>query len=392
MEKTNTVEPILVSYDDLKSGKDLSELIEKAYGYQGLGILAVTGISEVGSLREALFKDGYKFANLEDNVKSKYEHKDSYYSFGWSHGKEKLQGHPDYSKGSYYNNPLHNKPYDDPKLIEAIPSIAHPNIWPSKEIPTLEKNFMDMGQLIVKVGCMIAAQCDLYVASQSKNYTPNRLYKMLSENKACKARLLHYFPIQKDQSEGKALIRNPNQSKNDNESKSDPFSSWCGWHNDHSSLTGLVIGQFVDTQTGKFLEGKPDPAAGLYIRSRTGGLFQIQLPKDKGVSVNNTLLFQIGESSQIHSGGILQATPHAVRGANVPKVSRESYAVFMQPKWDEVMNVPKGVNPKNAQSAQAAKQLPSRVPTLASRYGTKTCPFTTCNYAAFTQESLSAYH
>lgn len=39
-------------------------------------------------------------------------HQDSCYSFGWSHGKEKLQGRPDVSKGSYYANPQYDR-YSD---------------------------------------------------------------------------------------------------------------------------------------------------------------------------------------------------------------------------------------------------------------------------------------
>ena len=37
-------------------------------------------------------------------------------------------------------------------------------------------------------------------------------------------------------------------------------------------------------------------------------------------------------TSHDKSGGILQATPHAVNGCNQGGVSRESFAVFMQPE------------------------------------------------------------
>lgn len=46
-------------------------------------------------------------------------------------------------------------------------------------------------------------------------------------------------------------------------------------------------------------------------------------------------LLQVGESMQIHSGGLLQATPHFVRSASSPAaagVSRNTFAVFMQPR------------------------------------------------------------
>lgn len=382
------VSPVLIKYSDLVSGKDIKGLIEKAYGYDGLGILAVHGIPEVGKLRRAVFKDGYKFASMDDKIKVKYEHKASYYSFGWSHGKEKLQGHPDYSKGSYYNNPLCNQPFDkNEKPSNQLFGTA--NVWPTKELPSLETNFMAIGQLVVKVGLLIAKECDHFIEAQSKSYTKGRLHNMLSKNKVCKARLLHYFPLDHKMAGRGQKKMGASEEK---EKSENPFSSWCGWHNDHSSLTGLVVGQFVNTETGEFIQN-PDPDAGLYIRSRKGELYRVTLPSNRSeVSADNTLLFQIGETSQIHSGGLLQATPHAVRGANVPKVSRESYAVFMQPAWDEKMDVPQGTKPELAQSSQAVKNLPAGVPSLSSRYGTKNCPFTACNYAAFTTESLAAYH
>ena len=51
------------------------------------------------------------------------------------------------------------------------------------------------------------------------------------------------------------------------------------------------------------------------------------------------LLFQMGETAQIHSGGYLRATPHAVRGCSTPGVSRSTMAVFLEPHhaFDMVM-------------------------------------------------------
>ena len=46
---------------------------------------------------------------------------------------------------------------------------------------------------------------------------------------------------------------------------------------------------------------------------------------------------------QVHSGGLLRATPHGVRAASGPAaagVSRNTFAVFMQPKWDTPMAPP----------------------------------------------------
>ena len=66
------------------------------------------------------------------------------------------------------------------------------------------------------------------------------------------------------------------------------------------SLTGLVPAMYLTT-AGDQLSGSPDDTAGLYIQSRSGQVVKAVLP-------GNACAFQIGETSQIQSGGILQAT------------------------------------------------------------------------------------
>lgn len=70
-------------------------------------------------------------------MKNEYVLEDAYYSFGWSHGKEKLQGKMDTAKGSYYNNPMYNQPVKDETLMKKYPSFLHPNIWPTSKIVSI---------------------------------------------------------------------------------------------------------------------------------------------------------------------------------------------------------------------------------------------------------------
>ena len=185
---------VVLSYEDLQKGVDLSSKIEAAFGKRGLGILAVEGVPDLEAKRRALLPLAPAFAALPDDVKAKYEHPQSFWSFGWSHGKEKLQGRPDFAKGSYYANPCENEPFTDPDIIKEWMSFAHPNIWPTKEMPELEGAFMGLGQTIVSVGMLIAEQCDKFVESKSKDYERGKLRRVLGASKVTKARLLHYFP------------------------------------------------------------------------------------------------------------------------------------------------------------------------------------------------------
>lgn len=81
---------VQLDYNDLVEGKDLTAEIGRAYGMDGVGVLTVKNVPGFTEARQALLPLAYKFAMLPEEIKEKYVHKDSYYSFGWSHGKEKV--------------------------------------------------------------------------------------------------------------------------------------------------------------------------------------------------------------------------------------------------------------------------------------------------------------
>lgn len=275
-------EVVTLDYNDLISGKDLTAEIEKAYSYDGIGVLTVKNVPNFVEARAKMLPLAREFAILPEEIKEKYVHKESYYSFGWSHGKENLQGAPDLSKGSYYANPQYDTPVTDEKIIAEYPSFVHPNIWPKDDLPALEFAFKDLGQIIVHVGSLIGKQCDNYIRTKCPTYNTQIIERTINESKCCKARLLHYFPME-----------------NPEENQVDQWASWCGWHNDHGTLTGLTSAMFID-QDGNIIENT-DPKAGLYARNRKSELVKINIPLDH-------IGYQIGETAQVHSGGILQVS------------------------------------------------------------------------------------
>ncbi|KAK5577729.1 hypothetical protein RB653_002676 [Dictyostelium firmibasis] len=316
---------VVLNYSDLVAGKDLSASIEKAYGYSGHGLLVVKGIPSIVELRERLLNLAPRYSALPEEIKQKTVHKESNFSFGWSHGKEILRpGVFDEYKGSYYNNPQYDQPFEDEKMIKEFPESCHPNIWPVEDFPDMRQAFMELGQTIVNVGQLVARQCDKYTVKQCEDYKPDTLETIIKESLTCKARLLYYFPINEDQSE---------RTKD----------SWCGWHNDHSSLTGLCPAMyFTMSEDGKQVINSdipcPDTDAGLYAKSRDEKEVKIAIPKD-------CIAYQIGECSQIQTGGLLRATPHAVQAIKYPEsknVGRGTFAVFMQPNVDVLLTTPKG--------------------------------------------------
>jgi len=271
-------------------------------------------------LRSKLLPLSTKFATLPKEVRSKYEHPQSYYSFGWSHGKERFKGEPDIYKGSYYNNPQYDVITNDPEEISKTPEVSSPNIWPKEDLPDLEPAFKSLGQLIITVGTSLAHHCDKYIIEKlGDKYKPeNYIENIIKKSKTAKARLLHYFAVSEPM-------------KDDTD--------WCGWHNDHDSLTGLTSAMYRDLRTDEMI-ACPDPSAGLYARLRSGEEVKIKIPV-------HCIAYQIGESSQILSGGILRATMHAVKGPapnKYPWLVRDSFAVFTQPPTEHPLDVPEGIS------------------------------------------------
>ncbi|KAI8869298.1 Clavaminate synthase-like protein [Ramicandelaber brevisporus] len=331
---------VILNYSDLISAEsvDLRAHIELAFGSgpDCLGILLVRGVPGFPEKRDSLLRYGSVIPKLPTDVLKTIEHEASKYSFGWSHGKEVMNGKPDVAKGSYYNNPTVDVPQVSKEDLEKYPEYCHPNIWPTEaECPGLSAAFKDLGGLIVEVGSLVARKCDQYVVSKElKDYPEHFLEDVVKGSVASKARLLHYFPLDKNLATEQAGQENAND-----------IASWCGWHLDHSCITGLTSAMFADETTAAVIadprdpaalvETKcPDPEAGLYIKSRSGEIHKVSIPRDM-------IAFQTGEALAVSSDGFLRATPHCVRGISpsfVDKdssvgssIARNTFAVFMQP-------------------------------------------------------------
>ncbi|GAV82063.1 2OG-FeII_Oxy domain-containing protein/DIOX_N domain-containing protein [Cephalotus follicularis] len=323
MSSVPSLRTVTISYSDLKDkNTDLSARIEEGFGPHGLGILSISDVPGYPSLRRNLLSLSTRLASLPEEAKKELEDPRSRYNFGWSHGKEKLEsGKLDMLKGSYYANPILDLPTSEKQLIERYPSYCGSNIWPRSALPELEVAFKALGKLILDVGLMVAYHCDRYV-SKGMNMDKNRgLEQILLSSRCHKGRLLYYFPAQQS-----------NGVHDD-----DSISSWCGWHTDHGSLTGLTCGMFK--REGVEIPC-PDNAAGLYIRTRTDQIVKV-------VFEENDIAYQIGETTEILSRGYLCATPHCVRaptGEEASGVERSTFALFMQPDWDQKLNFPDEVH------------------------------------------------
>ncbi|KAF9309813.1 hypothetical protein BGZ91_007284, partial [Linnemannia elongata] len=274
---------VVIDYQDLVTNKDVSAQIEEAFGSHDhcLGLLLVKNLPPTYlALRERLLRLASVFAALPEDAKDKTVHA------------------ANVSKGSYYANPMMDEPEASKVLQEQFPEYCHPNVWPKDSLPELEQAFKELGQFIVGVGAQVAKTCDAFVHAQlPTTFSPTHLQDVIQKSKTTKARLLHYFP-QTGVTEGE---------------KRDDMDSWCGWHLDHGSLTGLTSAMFIDESKEGLQEvACPDKEAGLYIRNRGQQVVQVSIPRDH-------LAFQTGEALQLATRGLLAATPHCVRGATAPE-------------------------------------------------------------------------
>ena len=336
---------ITISYTELHqsspSPSTLFAKIAQGFGNQDdcKGIIAITDIPNYPALRSKALTLIHRLATqTSQEVLEELEDPKSYYAVGWSHGKEKVEADKfDLGKGSFYFNPITDDPLDailerdfgngkvDEEDLEEeqttleIPTetmarrerertefLSHaegngafyaPNIWPDKALPELRETAMEMGGLIRDIGKLVARQCDEYVLSQcdTDTYSSGKIQNVIDNSLCCKGRLLHYFPVfvapveDKNDANANANANSNGVCENNNQdqtvAKDVDFSDWCGWHNDHCSLTGLVPAMYFNSDGEEV--SCPDPAAGLYIKSRNGALVHVQVPSD-------ALAFQIG--------------------------------------------------------------------------------------------------
>lgn len=93
---STTPKPVRVSLRDLTAGSaDVQRLIKDALGSEPgcLGIILISDLpAGFAALRERMFILAHRLANASDEVKATLEAPETHYFFGWSHGKERMNG------------------------------------------------------------------------------------------------------------------------------------------------------------------------------------------------------------------------------------------------------------------------------------------------------------
>jgi isopenicillin N synthase-like dioxygenase len=275
----------------------------------------------------------------------------SLYNAGWSHGKEKLKANtPDTAKASFYFNPVVDVP-GSAEDREKYP-VSYPiNKWPQKTLPNLEPAAKRLGCLMKGVAVHLSKHIDAYAHSHNPKYPPQMLYNTLKDTEKVKGRLLYYYPLP--------------------ESTPESEDSWIGWHNDSGYLTALAGDIYMDP-SGKILTESPSPSAGLYIVDGNNNVCKVDLPSD-------CMAIQMGECTQIVTGGAVVATPHCVKGA--PNLARVSLVCFIDTPPSTQLSVPEG-----STSDTVLAKTSVRVPPLADRWAND------MTFGDFLQKTFEMYY
>ncbi|BGP37355.1 hypothetical protein JCM10450v2_001262 [Rhodotorula kratochvilovae] len=352
------IQPVVIPYPALLANDpSLPAFVQKGFDSSpdSLGLVIVSDLPpEFPELRRRLLLLSNAFASLPEETREKYAHPASHFSYGWSHGKEVMNGKPDTLKGSYYNNPSQDL---TPGLHAGDAPVA--NIWPDEAgVEGYEAAFKELCALMVRIGELVGAACDQLVGKTASSKTVEQLVR---ESHSSKARLLHYFPR-----DDTTFSLPPSSSVPDEPYKpEDVDDSWCGTHIDHSLLTVLCPSLYLFHPTAASSSSAPlDPlvipapsrSTGLFIKTRGGKVVQASIPED-------CVALQTGETVELLTNRRLAATPHFVNATAATlgrralkaverkkeaepetwgkvesgKVTRETLAVFLQPNHDEVV-------------------------------------------------------
>jgi hypothetical protein len=93
-------EVVTISYQDLVAGSSygsdanslLLAAVADAFGEDGLGIIAITGVPNFDEIRSKLLPLSRRLADLSTDQLDEITSSESLYQVGWSYGKEKLEG------------------------------------------------------------------------------------------------------------------------------------------------------------------------------------------------------------------------------------------------------------------------------------------------------------
>ncbi|KAL4506983.1 hypothetical protein ABPG72_001404 [Tetrahymena utriculariae] len=355
-----STEQVCFDYNEIfDENLDLNERIKTAFGPEGTGICTIKNVPNYKRARQNLLHLSYQLANLPQEEKAKLDRPEIKWSRGWQESKEHFGNKTDKLKSAFIALPLREEQTNLTQTQQQVLGDAASklyqsgNVWPDGPLPVFKPHFKLLSNIMVDTSFLLAKHIDKYVSQVMTSYKRDTLYNLIKSNKDHVGRLNYY------------------KSSNEPITRED---DWNSWHTDYSALSALTSAIYMTH------DGYPvtfdDRKTGLFFKNRWGEKEHINADKD-------SIIFQIGESMQILSGGVLEATPYCVSRSKKSQdlgLNRATFQLYLVPPPEYKLFTPSGIDERFAYGRQI-----DQVPHITKRWN-QGIPF-----ATFQQKTIQEY-
>ncbi|KAL2510726.1 2-oxoglutarate (2OG) and Fe(II)-dependent oxygenase superfamily protein [Abeliophyllum distichum] len=309
------------STEEIRRMESVSETVMQTLGPTGPGLLSIVGVPKASILRKTLLplarklsllnNDDRKLVLKEHNLGSDVPLKDldrivSSFAMQMKYEQRTSDG---------VNKKMEGKFEDE-------------------EFKNLGSVFKELGFCMMELGLCLAQICDKVIGG-------HELEQSLLQSGTAKGRLIHYHsPIDNFFIKEAAKRKGPRISEVNlgNEVKlcdDKKLDLWQQWHYDYGIFTVLTAPMFMLSNSNHELEYE-NPSDHTYLQILDPEKNRVLMVK----ASMESFIFQVGESADVLSKGMLRATLHCVcRPKKMKNLSRETFVVFLQPAWSKTFHL-----------------------------------------------------
>ncbi|ESQ43743.1 hypothetical protein EUTSA_v10006021mg [Eutrema salsugineum] len=324
------LEPYQLSFSDLllsssRFPKRISRNVMEALGPTGPGLLCITGVLGSALLRRKLLPLARKLALLDPDKRNRIlkEH---------HLGSDVPLKNPERHVSSFAMQLNYDRTsFDEP--IGAKLSLKEED--DDDEFKNLGGAFKELGFCMMELGLSIARLCDREIGG-------GLLEETLLDSCTAKGRLIHYHSAADHQfllteSQRRKLSSGNRVSRNHRNGTcfggTRHFNLWQQWHYDYGIFTILTDPMFLSSYSYEECNSMCRHSYLRIYHPSNNKFYMVKTPLD-------SFIVQIGESADILSKGKLRSTLHCVcRPEMLDHISRETFVVFLQPKWSHAFSV-----------------------------------------------------
>lgn len=171
---------INLKYYELGSKTNLSEKLYQAFGKEGFGVLTVSDVPRLASVKNKLYQQSFKLSQLPQAEKIKLLSPGSGYKIGWNEQKSPFGE----IQASFTANPQED--------IFGSPPFS--NLWPSN-FPYFRSNFRELGQILISTAIQLSTHIDHFLDMHFPYSQLPRFESTISSSQSHLGTLCHSLPF-----------------------------------------------------------------------------------------------------------------------------------------------------------------------------------------------------